>query len=92
MKQEDLYNKLCKIKNKLQEQVHNYSSDRKPSICTDDSLRLLAKYRPKSLEDMENINGIGKSFIENYGNYFLKEIINWESIDKVNINEEEKKF
>ncbi len=92
MKQEDydLYNKLCMIKSQLQKQFYDYSSDRKPIICSDDSLRLLVKYKPKSLEDMENISGIGKNFIENYGKYFLNEIIKNEPVDKVDITDDEK--
>ena len=92
MNQEDyrLYNTLCSVKNTLQEQFYDYTNGRKPSICSDDALRLLVKYKPTSLEDMSNISGIGDNFIENYGNYFLTEIKKITSVDAVEINENEK--
>lgn len=92
MHQEDyeLYNKLCSVKNTLQEQFYDYTNGRKPTICSDDALRLLVKYKPTSLEDMSNISGIGYNFIENYGNYFLTEIKKFTSVDGVEINDNEK--
>ena len=48
MNQEDyeLYNKLSILRNNLQEQFYDYNNSRKPTICTEDALRLLVKYKP----------------------------------------------
>lgn len=67
---QDLYNSLCELKKDLQ----RTAVGRKPSICSDDSIMLLVKYKPTTLHDMENINGLGKKFVDYYGNYFLNEI------------------
>ena len=53
-------------------------------------LRLLFKYKPTTIEDMSNISGIGDSFIENYGQFFLKEIKDFVSVDSVEITDDEK--
>lgn len=72
MNQEDyqLYNKLCTLRNNLQE--YFYTSGRKPIICTEDALKLLVKYKPTTLSDMAGISGIGSNFIDNYGKFFCK--------------------
>ena len=92
MNQEDyqLYNKLCILRNNLQEQFYDYSNGRRPTICTEDALRLLVKYKPTTLDDMANISGIGDSFIDNYGTFFLQEIKNFVSVDSVEITDDEK--
>lgn len=92
MNQEDyaLYNILNNVKEKLQEQFYDNINKRKPMICSEDALRLLVKYKPTTLEDMDNISGIGESFINNYGKYFLEEIKKFISVDAVEISESEK--
>lgn len=92
MNQEDyaLYKKLLVLKNKLQEQFYDYNNSRRPTICTEDALRLLAKYKPTTLADMDNISGIGDNFIDNYGQFFLQEIKNFVSVGVVEITEDEK--
>ncbi len=92
MNQEDyeLYNKLSVLRNNLQEQFYDYNNSRKPTICTEAALRLLFKYKPTTIEDMSNISGIGDSFIENYGQFFLKEIKDFVSVDSVEITDDEK--
>lgn len=92
MDQEDnsLYEKLFDLKNKLQEQFYDYNNNRRPTICTEETLELLVKYKPTTLEDMSNINGIGDRFIDNYGKIFLKEIKSSVSVDDIEITDEEK--
>ena len=92
MNQEDyqLYNKLCILRNNLQKQFYDYNNGRRPTICTEDALRLLVKYKPTTLDDMDNISGIGDSFIDNYGAFFLQEIKNFVSVDSVEITDGEK--
>lgn len=87
-----LYNILCNVKDKLQYQFYDNTNNRKPAICSDTSLRLLAKYKPTTLQDMANVSGLGKNFIDNYGNYFLEEIKKFLSIDKVVIDDTDKEI
>ena len=63
-------NKLCILRNNLQEQFYDYNNGRRPTLWTEDALRLLAKYKPTALKDMANISGIGDSFIDNFGTFF----------------------
>ena len=92
MNQEDyqLYNKLSVLRNNLQEQFYDYNNSRRPTICTEDALQLLVKYKPTTLDDMANISGIGDTFIDNYGQFFLQEIKSFVSVDDVEITDNEK--
>ena len=92
MNQEDyeLYNKLCILRNNLQEQFYDYNNSRRPTICTEDAMKLLVKYKPTTLQDMSNISGIGDSIIENYGQFFLQEIKDFVSVDSIEITDDEK--
>lgn len=85
-----LYNKLSALRNNLQEQFYDYNNSRRPTICTEDALQLLVKYKPTTLDDMANISGIGDSFIDNYGQFFLQEIKSFVSVDDVEITDNEK--
>lgn len=92
MNQDDyeLYSRLSILRNNLKEQFYDYNNNRKLTICTEDVLRLLVKYKPTTIGDMSNISGIGDSFIENYGRFFLREIKNFVSVDSVEITDDEK--
>ena len=85
-----LYNKLSVLRNNLQEQFYDYNNSRRPTICTEDALQLLVKYKPTTLDDIANISGIGDTFIDNYGQYFLQEIKSFVSVDDVEITDNEK--
>lgn len=85
-----LYNKLSVLRNNLQEQFYDYNNSRRPTICTEDVLQLLVKYKPTTLNDMANISGIGDTFIDNYGQFFLQEIKSFVSVDDVEITDNEK--
>ena len=87
--EENLYKLLCALKSKLQQKFYADSNNRKPTICTDDALKLIAKYKPQTIEDMKNINGIGENFIANYGIYFLTAIKKFNETETAEINEKE---
>ena len=84
-----LYNNLYKVKGELQDKFYDFTNGKRPSICSDNALRLLVKYKPTTLQDMENISGIGENFINNYGQFFLEEIKRFVAIDSVKITESE---
>src|SRR5690606_29301384 len=46
-----------------------------PIICSDNALYRMAELLPKKLSDFEGISGIGKAFIDNYGERFLSVIL-----------------
>ena len=69
-----LQKKLEKLRDKLKEQTKRYDG-RMNVICTDEALINMVKYLPRTLEDLEKIKGIGKTFVDNYGEEFIKEIL-----------------
>lgn len=87
-----LYELLTELKGKLQEKFYDLDNDRRPAICSDDSLRLLCKYKPKNMNDLSNIAGIGDKFISEYGSYFIETINKFCSHKKEPINSNEKKI
>ncbi|MBE5820724.1 MAG: DUF4011 domain-containing protein [Clostridiales bacterium] len=89
-KDEKLRISLYRLKEELQEKYYNFETGRKPTICTDDAIEGLVKYKPKSLDDMSKIKGIGDNFIENYGKEFLELILKSTDTNKVELNDKEK--
>lgn len=87
-----LYELLTELKGKLQEKFYDLDNDRRPAICSDDSLKLLCKYKPKNMNDLSNIAGIGDKFITEYGSYFIETINKFCSHKKEPINSNEKKI
>ena len=85
----NLYNLLKKCKEKLQVTNYDKLNERKPNICSDESLQLLARYQPKTLEDMTSISGIGDGFINKYGNDFLQVIKEYSNNLEVPISDKE---
>lgn len=81
---------LYKLRDNLQYKYYNFEAGRRPSICSEDVIESLVKYKPKSLDDMSKIRGIGKNFIDNYGEDFLELIIESIEINKIELNSEEK--
>ena len=80
----ELYNLRLKLKSS-----GRYSQGRAPIVCSDDALAKIAEMCPKKLSDFEGISGVGKTFIENYGNAFLNIILKYEEAPTektVNIN------
>ena len=72
---DELYNELAALRQHIKD-----SSDtgRVPVVCTDDVLRAIAELEPVKLSDFESVPGVGKSFIENYGEQFLRVINRYE--------------
>lgn len=87
---QELYKRLCLLRDKLQNQHYDYYSNRKPTICSEETLKLLAKYKPITINDMANISGVGNVFLNNYSKYFLKVIQNYVQTDKLEITDSEK--
>ncbi|MCL2846154.1 MAG: AAA domain-containing protein [Firmicutes bacterium] len=67
-----LYEVLFKTREKLK--IRFFANGRTPTICTDEALRDLARLQPRSRGELEAIKGIGKVFVDKYGDFFLAEI------------------
>lgn len=66
---EELYRKLKNVREQLKDKF--YANGRTPTICTDEALYELAKQAPRHKEDLRNINGLGETFVNKYGDYFM---------------------
>ena len=67
-----LYMELLKTRNNIRTKYA--SGGRTPNVCSDDSIYEMATLVPKNKEEFLNIKGIGPSFVEKYGNTFMKVI------------------
>lgn len=67
----NLKDKLLNLKISLQDKAKEDGEDRKPIICDDEVIELLAYYKPTSVLELSNISGIGDTFIEKYGSSFV---------------------
>ncbi|HAK68852.1 MAG TPA: HRDC domain protein [Treponema sp.] len=85
----ELYDELVKLRQHIKD---TSTSERTPAVCTDEVLSEIANLVPVKLSDFESIPGVGKAFIENYGEQFLRVINRHErntqgsGIRKVTIN------
>lgn len=71
-----LYNELYNLRQHIKRRERQ-SYGRTPTVCTDSALYEIAELCPKKLSDFEGISGIGKAFIENYGDEFLAVILKY---------------
>ena len=69
MTQNQLYNALYNLRSQLKKQFS--TGGRAPSICTDEALQELAAHPPMHKNEITNISGIGSTFVEKYGDYFM---------------------
>ena len=67
----ELYDELSRLRKNLQIKYYDKENNRKPSICSDATLKLISRYKPLSLKEMEKISGIGETFLNNYGIEFI---------------------
>lgn len=66
---QELYCELANVREQLKNKF--YDNGRTPTICSDDALYELARKAPRHKEDLCNINGLGKTFADKYGDYFM---------------------
>ncbi len=69
METEELYEKLFNLREKLKRKFQ--SNGRMPNICSDESLREIATRAPRQKDDLLGIGGIGDTFVEKYGDFFM---------------------
>ena len=85
-----LRNDLYNLKEYLQEKNFNNDTNRKPSICSEDVIESLIKYKPTTLNDLTKIRGIGDNFIDNYGEDFIELIKKYSNEIKTHLEDNEK--
>lgn len=84
---QQLYNELYRLRQRIKDRERQLQG-RAPTVCTDNALYEIAELCPKKLSDFESVSGIGKAFIENYGNQFLSVILKFTEVEtekKINI-------
>lgn len=65
-----LYLALQSLRTRLKEEG-KIKTGRAPLVCNDDALEYIARMLPKKMTDLESVPGVGRTFIENYGQLFL---------------------
>lgn len=93
---EENLNKPAKTKKNKQEIISNpifeklrtlrkrlAAEENKPSfmIFSDATLQEMAEVKPKNLQELLNISGVGQNKLQKYGNYFLEELQNCEVLE-----------
>lgn len=73
-----LYKVLINLRTNLK--LQNTTNGRAPVICSDEALLEMAYKKPKTKDELLAINGIGKTFIEKYGDFFIAEILKSENV------------
>lgn len=69
-----LYNELHRLRQRLKESGRR-NNGRAPIVCSDEALLEIVRQLPQKLSDFTAISGLGKAFIENYAELFLKVIL-----------------
>ena len=76
---QQMYNELYRLRQRLKD-IGKRTEGRAPIVCNDDALYEIAELCPKKLSDFEGVSGIGKTFIENYGEEFLAVILKYSEV------------
>lgn len=69
-----LYDDLYRLRQRIKDRERQ-TQGRAPTVCSDNALYEIAELCPKKLTDFQSVSGIGKTFIENYGEEFLTVIL-----------------
>ena len=84
------YDKILEMIYVLRSRIKNDSryfvNGNRPAVCSDETLQLIAKYAPTTIEELKNIKGIGETFIEKYGTLFVDEIRRYTDKGKIQID------
>ena len=70
MNYKQLYQKLLEKRNELKTMF--VENGRTPTICSDQALYELAVAAPRTKQDLANVNGLGETFVQKYGDYFME--------------------
>lgn len=71
---QQLYNELYTLRQRLKDDGR-WSNGRAPIVCTDEALFEIVRLLPQKISDFTAVSGLGKTFIEQYAEIFLKTIL-----------------
>ena len=71
---QQLYNDLYYLRQRIKNRERQ-AQGRAPTVCSDSALYEIAELCPKKLSDFEGVSGVGRAFIDNYGEEFLAIIL-----------------
>ena len=75
-----LYRELERLRAAFKEEGKRQTG-RAPLVCSDEALYAIAEMCPRKMSDLEGIPGIGRTFIDTYGKYFIEIINKYEITD-----------
>ena len=73
---------LYSLRDRIKEEERKRTG-KTPTVCTDAVLASLEEYRPRRLDDLKGIPGIGDAFVNKYGERFLNVITRYETDNTV---------
>lgn len=76
---EKMYRELYQLRQRIKDAGKRIEG-RTPLVCNDEALYSMAELCPKKLSDFAGVSGIGKTFIDNYGEQFLKVILKYSEV------------
>ena len=79
MKNESLYNELYILREKLRIQNKN------DIICSDEALNFIALRQPRFKSELTLVQGLGRKFVDKYGDAFMDVINRYNHIGKTNM-------
>ena len=86
MKNDKVLEMVYILRNRIKNDSRYLINGNRPAVCSDETLQLIAKYTPTSIEELKNIKGIGETFIEKYGVLFVDEIRRYTDRGKIQID------
>lgn len=75
---QQMYTELYNLREKCKEEGRK-KEGRAPLVCSDDALFAIAEMCPRRIADLEGIPGIGKVFIDTYGQRFVDVVNRYET-------------
>ena len=75
-----LYRDLERLRTTFKEDGKQ-KTGRAPLVCSDEALYAIAEMCPRKMSDLEGVPGIGRTFIDTYGKYFIEVINKYETTD-----------
>lgn len=82
MSDQRMLNALYSLRDRIKEEERR-KTGKTPIVCTDAAIIALEEYRPRRLDDLKSIPGIGNTFVDKYGERFLDVIARYETDSKV---------
>lgn len=75
-----IYNELWRVRERIKEE-EKARTGRKPKVCSDESLQSMVELMPTKLSELESVQGLGRTFIDNYGEPFVEVLKKYQKDD-----------